>query len=291
MATGYTTTGSLADSLDTVVDSARVVRDYKGAMPQLCDKVTLEEGTGLDWDEILLARLSAQRISETGTLNNPQQFSDTKLSITPTMIGLQTVVTKRMKRRINKKVLAKYGAAAQNALQLLKDQDGLTALDGATTSLCGAGNTLTSGYISAAKSRITSNTTENGPEPIYAVLHGYQIKDIQDELVAGIGTYNLDAGRSADVFMNGFQGKLFNVEVFEDGNITIDGSADAKGGVFAKMGIVLVQGASPTAYNEFHPEIGGGADVMYLYDEYAYGERSAGNWLYEIYSDATAPTS
>ena len=31
--------------------------------------------------------------------------------------------------------------------------------------------------------------------------------------------------------------------------------------------------------------------TLYLYDEYAYGERSAGNWLFEVYSDATAPTS
>jgi len=28
-----------------------------------------------------------------------------------------------------------------------------------------------------------------------------------------------------------------------------------------------------------------------MYDEYAYGERSAGNWLFEVISDATTPTS
>jgi len=29
---------------------------------------------------------------------------------------------------------------------------------------------------------------------------------------------------------------------------------------------------------------------LYHYDEYAYGERSSGNWLYEVISDALAPT-
>ena len=36
---------------------------------------------------------------------------------------------------------------------------------------------------------------------------------------------------------------------------------------------------------------GGGANELIIYDEYAWGERSAGNWLYELYTDATAPTS
>ena len=288
---GNTTTGSLADSLDIVVDSARVIRDYEGVMPQLVDKVTLEVNTGLSWDEILLPRLSAQRITETTVLDNPQQYSDTKITITPTVIGLSTVLTDRVKARISDKVLAKYGMASQSAIQLLKDQDGLTVLDGATTSLCGAGSTLTSGHISAAVSRITSNVTEPGPVPIYFVGHGYQIKDIQDEVVAGLGTYPIGEGTTARVFAEGFKGRIFGAEVFEDGNITIDSSADAKGGVFSKMAIVLVQGRAPRAETQRRADIGGGADVLYLYDEYAYGERSPGNLLFEIYSDATAPTS
>jgi len=47
----------------------------------------------------------------------------------------------------------------------------------------------------------------------------------------------------------------------------------------------------PRAVNVRNEKLGGGATEMYLYDEYAYGERSAGNWLYEVYTDALAPTS
>jgi len=76
-----------------------------------------------------------------------------------------------------------------------------------------------------------------------------------------------------------------------DGNITIDSADDAKGAVFARESIVLVQGRSPWAKELRNEKLGGGATEYLLYDEYAYGERSTGNWLYEIYSDATAPTS
>jgi hypothetical protein len=79
-------------------------------------------------------------------------------------------------------------------------------------------------------------------------------------------------------------------QIYEDGNITVSSNA-AKGGVFAQEAIVIVQGRAPRTATVRREDIGGGATVLYLYDEYAYGERSSGNWLFEIHSDATEPTS
>ena len=87
MATGWTTTGSLADSLDDVRSSARIVREYEGVMPQLVDKQTLGEGIGLSWQEITYAQLTAQAITETTELDNPQQIADSLLTITPTVVN------------------------------------------------------------------------------------------------------------------------------------------------------------------------------------------------------------
>jgi len=294
MAAGDTITQSLADSLDTVVASARQVREYEGVMPNLVDKVTLSEGTGTSWREISMAALSAQNITETTTLDNPQQMSDTVFSITPTVTGIQTLVTDRVASRINSQSYAQLGSLAQQAIQRKKDEDGLTVLDGATTSLSGAGTTLASGVVAAAAYRISSNATEPGNPPYRCVLHGFQIKDLYDELTAHIGTAaagETTDGLTARVFAEGFRGKIAGVEVFEDGNITIDSSDDAKGGVFAQEAIVMVQGRAPRTATVRREDIGGGATVVYLYDEYAYGERSAGNWLFEVQSDATAPTS
>ena len=294
MAAGDTITQSLSDSLDTVVASARQIREYEGVMPNLVDKVTLSEGSGTSWREISMAALSAQNITETTTLDNPQQMSDTVFSITPTVTGIQTLVTDRVASRINSQAYAQLGSLAQMAIQRKKDEDGLTVLDGATTILSGAGTTLASGVIAAAAYRISSNATEPGNPPYRAVLHGFQIKDLYDELTAAIGTAERAdiSGITARVFEEGFRGKIAGVEIFEDGNITIDSSTDdAKGGVFAQEAIVLVQGRAPRTATVRREDIGGGATVVYLYDEYAYGERSAGNWLFEIQSDAAVPTS
>ena len=290
MATGLTTTGSLADSLPTVIDAARIVREYEGPFMRTTDAQKLPEGTGLKWDEIALAQLSAQSITETTELDNPQQLSDSILSAEPVVAGIQIRVTDRARIRIDKKVAAKMGILGQNAIQRKKDQDYLTILDSATTSLSGAGSTLASGVIGAAAARIKGNTSERGMGPIFTVLHPFQIKDLQDELTSGVGTYTVPTGMTEETFRNGFNGSVYGTNVFEDGNISIDSADDAKGGVHARDGVVFVQGRSPWAKTVRMEHIGGGADDMFMYDEYVFVERSAGNWLFEVYSDATAPT-
>ncbi len=286
-----TTTAALADSLPTVIASARIVREYEGVMSQLADKYNLDDGTGLDWNEITYAALTATAITETTQQMNAQQLSDTKFSVTPTVIGIHTIITDRVAARISPKGYAKLGQLTGNAMARKEDEDGLIVLDGATTSGPGAGSTLTSGVISAWVSQIQGNTTEPGNPPFYAVLHPYQIMDIQSELVAGVGTYPIGEGLTARVFSEGFRGMVGGAQIYSDGNITIDGSADSKGGVFAKEAVCLVEGRKLKTETVRKPEIGGGATALYMYHEYAYGERSAGSWLKEVYSDTTAPTS
>lgn len=288
---GWTTTSALADSLDDVRSSARIVREFEGVMPQLVDKVTLGEGIGTDWKEIKYDQLTAQAITETTELNNPQQLADSVISITPVVVGIETFLTDRVQARISKIGLSKIGSLGQNAIQRKKDEDGLTLFASATgTSDPGAGVTLTSGYIASASYNITSNTTEPGHKPIRCVLHGFQMKDLYDELVAGVGTYVVDDGPTARVFQNRFDLPIAGTEVYEDGNIVIDGSGDAKGGVFAMDGIVLVQGRAPRIISVRNEKRGGGGEHVYHYDEYAYGIRLS-NWVYLMESDATAPTS
>jgi len=259
-------------------------------MPQLVDKVTLGEGIGLSWQEITYDKLTAQAIGETTVLDNAQQIADSLITITPTMVAIETFITDRVAARINKKGYAKIGALGQNAIQRKKDEDGITVLDsGGTTASPGAGVTLTSTAIANAKINISSNRSEPGNPPFRCVLHGFQIKDLFDELVAGVGTYVVTDGPTADVFKTGFQLPIAGCEVYENGNITRDSSGDCKGGVFAKEGIILVQGRAPRVVSVRKEHIGGGGTAVYHYDEYAYGLRASTRWVQEIESDASDP--
>lgn len=289
MSVGNTTTSVLSDSLDVIVASARARREYEAVVPQLVDRVDLDANTGTSWKEVLFESLNAQAITENTVLDNPQQYDDSAITITPQMVQIQTFITDKTKRNLSSKALAQMGKLAGNAMMRKRDEDGLTAMDGATTQLGTANTPVVTGDIAAARYRITSNPTEKGNLPISGVFHGYVIKDFYDELVAGVGTYPIPAGSSAEVFKSGFNLPIANVTIHEDGNIAIDGNDDAKGFVFAKESMVLVNGMTLRTETRREPHIGGGGDSLFMTDEWAYGERSAGNWLYEIIGDATAP--
>ena len=307
MASGNTITDSLADSIPTMIAAARIVREFVGVMPNLVDRQRLSENTGTVWNEVSMAKMSAQAITESTELDNPQQMSDTLLSITPTVIGVHTVLTDRVAMRISANAFAQTGSLAQNAIERKKDEDGLTAIDGASTEMGTGGVALDTSLIAHAVYRITSNTNEPAPAsaPISAVFHGFQLADIDDQLTvhaiatntggavteSSVGGAVLTSGIAAETFQNKYRGTVGGARLYEDGNLSIDSSTDdAKGGVFSQQGIILVEGKSPYVETKRMPELGGGATALFHYDEYAYGERSSGNWLVEVTSDASTPS-
>ena len=303
MAVGNTITDSLADSIPTMIAAARIVREFAGVMPNLVDRQRLDENTGTVWNEVSMAKLSAQAVTESTELDNPQQMSDTLLSITPTVIGVHTLITDRVALRISSNAYAQTGSLAQNAIERKKDADGLTAIDGASSTEGDGTAALDTSDITSASYRITSNTTEPAPAtaPINAVFHGFQLADIDTQLttpgistVAAIGTEvgvgaPLTVGIAAEAFQNRYRGNISGARLYEDGNLTIS-SNTAKGGVFSQMALILVEGRSPYVETKRMPELGGGATALFHYDEYAYGERSSGNWLVEVHMDATEPS-
>ena len=289
MPAGNTTTASLDASLNVIVAAARSRREYDAVVPQLVDRVDLDQNTGLDWKEVLFEALNAQAVTENTVLDNPQQYEDSSITIRPQMVQLQTFMSDKVKRTASTKSLAQMGKLGGEAMMRKRDEDGLTAMDASTQ--MGAANTpVVTGDVAAARYIITSNATEPGPMPVSGVFHGFCIKDFYDELVAGLGTYPIPEGATATVFKGGFNLPICNVTIHEDGNIAIDASDDAKNFVFSKMAWVLVNGMTLRTETRREPHIAGGGDSLFITDDYAYGQRGGGNWTRELIGDATTPS-
>lgn len=291
MATGDTLVNNVSDALNVMVASARMVRDYDAVVPKTVDRQRLAENTGLSWIEDRVELLEAQNVEETTVMDNPQQYSDTKFSITPTYSGIMTFISDKTLRRADSKVTALLrGEAMSRAMQRKKDTDGIAQFALFSTALAGTGQTLHSGFISAGATRIKGNSTEPGRGTINAVLHPFGIKDLQDEITVGIGTYTVPEGLSADYYRRGFSGTLFGVNIWEDGNIAINSTPDARGAIYTSDAIVLVEGMSMKSFERFRPDKGAGGTEYFLYDEYAYGQRRD-VWGFGILHDATNPSN
>ena len=289
MAAGVTTTSSLADSLPVIKAAARIVREQEGRMPQLVDRQRLAEGTGLTWEEVALSRLNdAQPISEGEEFNAPQQLVDQLLQATPQEVGFEIIMTDRVRRRISPNVFAQTGSLAGSSMARTKGKDGITQLDQFSTSFGGAGTTFAEGYIEAAVVTIEGNSTEHGVAPFFSVHHPFQRRDLAAEL-APIGNISIYGGLTEDLIKNGVvEMTMGGAGIGVDAVVGADGSGDFKGGTFAKMAIVLVEGHD--LETETERLVGRRADAIFMFDEYIYAERFDSGGV-EQYFDATAPTS
>ena len=295
MPSGETHSGSNPLANPVIIASARKIREYEGVHLRTTDRIPQKKGTGLEWQEYSFNKLDGSGITETQQNENFQQINGQLLVLEPDMSQIVIKMTDRTKRRMAQVALAQMGGLAGNAMARKQDEDYLALFSGfATTSSPGSGNPVSFGHISAAVKNCTSNATEpSAGDEIFGVLHGFQIKDIQDEIQAGVGTYNIPEGMTADVFKKGFHGSVAGANLFEDGLIAIS-SNDANGAVHTRKAVVSVT-ALELKTASFRDELfGGGATVDVLTNEYGFKERtSAGTqvWAYRILSDTSQPTS
>ena len=297
MAVGEVTSGTLGDALPEVISDARIVREYTGTWMRTCDVKKQEEGMGLAWTQYQLAQIDAQDINETSENRNYQQFAGTLLQTEPVMTQVIIKVTDRTYRKIAKVVSSKFGGLAGNAMARKKDEDYIALFSTfATTASPGTGNPLSHGHISAAARNATSNATEPAMSQVHSVLHGFQVHDLQLEILAPIGTYAIGAGLTEDVYRNGWRGKVAESMVFEDGNINPSGVSanNGRGATHAREGVIAVMGMSLKTERDRDIYFGGGADAISMVDEYSFVENTSRGtqvFCYAHVSDTTAPAS
>jgi hypothetical protein len=275
---------------------ARIVMEQKGRMRDTVDRRTLGKHVGNTWSEVDYARLTAMTVSETTNIDdNPEQISDNLITITPTDRGIHVLYTDRTADNILAEgtEILRSGVLGMNAVLRALENDGITLGRSATTDLGTAGNPLVASLVRHAKARISANTTENNADgPYHFQHHGFALADIEDEMSAPLGTYEITSGVSADVIMKSYTGAprmLGGAFIHENNLLSIDSSDDSEGFMYATQGIILVEARGARTEVRRRPNIGGGSTSVYMYFEAAWGQRSPGNWLFSITADATAP--
>jgi len=291
-ATGTQTTGTLSQALPSMIQSARLFEEYDLMVPKTVDKTDLPHGQGNTWNEIRVEQMVAQGITENTVSDNPQMVQTALFSVTPSMTQVFTRITDKTYRRLSGNVAALLGKGAQLAMNRKLDQDGIAQFAGFSVTLAGTGATLNHGHISAAVANIRGNATETGMNagPIHAAIHPFGIKDLQDEIESGVGTYVVSAGMTEDFYRKGFNGTVAGANVWSMGNIAINSTPDARGAVYAQKALVLIRELELKSESRRRPDVGGGADETFLTAGWAYGERRD-EWGRSLLHDATAPTS
>jgi hypothetical protein len=287
-----TTAAADLDSLiQTIVADMRFTARHATPMANLVTRVDMPQHRGAPIDVPKMDTLTAVDLSDGIDFTSFETVTDSDVSIDPTEKGVFVALTDRALRRAPGAFERMVAQEARRAYSYKLDLDLLRQMDSFSTSLAGAGNVLQIGHLSAARSRVKGGS-EPGEGPVHCVLHPYQVKDIVDDLVPGASNA-IPAGISDDVtrqyLTENFVGvtKVYGMNIWEDGNIEIDSSDDAKGGIFTQNAIFLAITMEPTEETQRDASLRG--SELVVVGEYGYAE-----WLdaagVELYSDATAPT-
>ena len=290
-----TTTSVLADTIPTVIEEARFTEQYKEVLSKLCWRITKDLHDGSTVNLPYFGTVTANALSEGVDMVSPQAMTDTNVQLTPAEVGAQIVLTYKMARDNQEDVIRAAGRILGDAMVSKREGDLAGQLDDATTSLAGTGTALTLGHLAAAWATLSGVSLANGgpaPKPYVVVHHPFVLLDMVDVFTPtapAAGSAGIPSAVGDDALRNYNIGRIFGMDVYESGNISIDSSPDAKGGVFAAGrggGLVLATAKEWDVRPQDDESMR--ATELNIVGEYAVGEYLAG-WIVELFNDATAP--
>jgi hypothetical protein len=184
--------------------------------------------------------ISAAAVNEATDLSNTA-VNPTSATITASEIGVMTTLTDLGANSASRNVGADIGKLFGEAIAKKVDTDLVGLFSSFTTNTAGAAGTeLTADLLFKAQAQLR---TLSVPAPYYGVFHPKALFNLKKTLTqAGYGTsaYAIsEIGNEA--LRNGYIGRIAGIDVFENANLSIDGSDDSVGGVFhpASIGLAM----------------------------------------------------
>ena len=292
------TTGVLGDTIPTIIEEARFTEQFKEVISSLAWRINKDLHSGTTVNIPYFGTVTANALSEGIDMVNPQAMADTNVQFTPSEVGAQIVITDKLVRDNQEDVIRAAGRILGDAMVSKREQDLAGQFDDGTNTMGSAGAAATLGIFAAAWADLSGVGLASGgpaPKPYVAVHHPFVLLDLVDVFTPTIagGTTPLGAagsGIAEETLRNYTVGRIFGMNVYESGNISIDSSDDAKGAVFAAGtggGLVLVTAKEWDVSPERDESMR--ATELNVVGEYAVGEYLA-SWIVTLYADASDPS-
>jgi len=229
-------------------------------------------------------QMSAHDLTEGVDLSSSEAIGLTVDAVDCEEVGLKVILTDKLVRQFSEDIWAMVGRQVGDAMARKKDKDLLDLFD-SLTSKGAAGTSLTLSYYAAVSTALRAVPV---PLPIVCVLHPYTAHGLKTAQAVS-GTYPIPAaGLSVDVIKQWHVGTWAGVPCFEDGNIDIDDSDDAKGGMFGRQCLGYLQSKAPSTERERDASLRATELVIVADYEAFVLDDSHG---FEMYYDASAPSA
>ena len=186
--------------------------------------------------------VSVAALTDGVDLATPTSFTPSSTTFTASERGAMIVITDKAMRESQDMVGQLASRELGRAWGYDQDTQLFSNFDSFSASIGAAGTEITAKYILAGHALLHGNSTQPIPMDgkVSAVLHSFQAYELQSNLTLP-GTSNVPTDLQNDLIKRLFVARIFEVDVFQSKDITVDGSDDAKGAMFHQDAIVLVE--------------------------------------------------
>ena len=296
MAINTTATSFLGDTIPTIIEEARFTEQFKEVISNLSWRINKKIHQGTTVNLPYFGTVTANALTEGIDMVNPLAMSDTNVQFTPAEVGAQIVITDKLVRDNQEDVIRAAGRILGDAMVSKREQDLAGQFDDGTETMGADASAATLGIFAAAWAALSGVSLANGgpaPKPYVAVHHPFVLLDLVDiftpTIPGGTTPGVTTTGLAEDVLKNYTVGRIFGMNVYESGNISIDSGDGASGAVFAAGtggGLVLVTSKEWDVSDERDESLR--ATELNVVGEYAVGEYLA-SWIVTLEADASDP--
>ena len=233
------TTGNLENAQRIIISTARYTEEHNAPAMNLIEQFSLPKGS----KQVTVPKVGQMDMTDLvdgQDIIDEEEIGMTTVDLTAAEVGAKIVITDKLARQSAENVFSIIGRQLGAGMARKKDKDVLALYSGFSTDIGSAGRSMSLANVSATVAYARGN--KFGSE-VYIVQHPFAVWDIANTAVTASTTYPVPNGWSADLLGNFFSGlrPINGVPIFEDGNITIDGSDDAVGVCADKSALAVLK--------------------------------------------------
>ena len=221
-----TTSSTLDDLFVNIVAQARFTAEEQSLMRNLVTIYNIEAQAGTTVQVPKYPAISAGDLTE-GTDMSSTTVSTSSVSIAVGEVGAQVLLTDMAAMGAGNPA-DELGTVLGNAIATKMDQDLIALFDGFSTSLGATTTELSAAYLFQAAATLRANKAVGR---LVGVFHPYQTYALKANLTNTFANPN-GGDLQNEAMRNGYVGTIAGIDIFESANVTVDGSGDAKGGIF-----------------------------------------------------------
>jgi len=228
-----TTTTTLDDLFTSIVAAARFTAEEQSLLRNLVTVYNIDAQPGVTIQVPKYPAVAAADLTE-GTDMSATQVSTSSISVTVAEVGAQVFLTDLAAMGAGNPA-DELGTVLGNAIATKMDTDVIGLFDGFSTSLGATTTELTAAYLFQAAATLRAN---KAPGRLVGVFHPYQVYALKANLTNTFANPN-GGDLQNEAMRTGYVGTIAGIDIFESANVTVDGSGDAKGAVFAPEAMAM----------------------------------------------------